>query len=281
MRINRETGAGKVACCHWVRSSHTLFPPKERNPLLHCAEGAPSSKASAPLPLRYRLPPFRSALLLGSPPFGELFLGCHPIAVSSFWGAILLRSNPFWMLCFGVLSFWGAILFGAIPLRCYPFGVHPLEYYLFCADWVSLREVLEFNVTMAIFCFTQLLLFTVSIALPPCPGYIWASGRNSSVQAAVCPMWGRRQMSQRPVIVLSPWEKEASNDIYLCTCCTSCHGYWIKANVATADLSKGQYWITENKQIGWEINSSHRELDIYWLYVQPTVYITHSTQSLA
>lgn len=136
MRINGETRAGEVGCCHWVRSSHTLFPPKERNPLLLCAEGAPSSKTSAPLPLKYRLPPFRSALLLGSPPFGALFLGCHPIVVSSFWGAILLRSNPFWMLCFGVLSVWGAILLGAIPLRCYPFGVHPLEYHLFCTDWV-------------------------------------------------------------------------------------------------------------------------------------------------
>lgn len=236
MRINGETRAGEVGCCHWVRSSHTLFPPKERNPLLLCAEGAPSSKASAPLPLKYRLPPFRSALHLGSPPFGALSLGCHPIVVSSFWGAILLKSNPFWMLCFGVLSVWGAVLLG-----CHSFEVPPLWGVSFgvpsfwgpflwgatllgCILWSTiffaltesyLREVLEFNVTMAIFCFTQLLLFTMSIALPPCPSYIWASERNSSVQAALCPMWGRRQMSQRPVIVLSPWGKEASNDIYL------------------------------------------------------------------
>lgn len=129
-----------------LRSSHTLFPPKERNPLLLCAEGVPSCKASAPLPSSYRLPSFRGAtllgaILLGRCSWGVTHLWCHPFEVPT------LRNNPFGCCALGCCPFWGAVLLGCCPfgvpsflggvlLRYHPYRVRSLGCHPFCADCV-------------------------------------------------------------------------------------------------------------------------------------------------
>lgn len=292
MRINRETRAGEVACCHWDQATPsfllkkgTLYSSVQREfPLVKPQHHHLQTTGYHPL----GVPPF------WEPSFWGAVLGVSPICGVILLRCQLLRSNPFGCCVLGCCPIWGAVLLGCCPfgvpsflggvlLRYHPYQVRSLGCHPFCADCVFPKGnagVQCYNGNILFYTVTQ----AYNVYCPLCvPATSELVGRNSSVQAAVCPMWGRLQLSQRPVIVLSPWEKEAPNVIYLCTCCTSCHGYWRKATVATADLSKGpcQYWITENKRIGWEINPSHRKLDSYWLCVQPTVYITHSSQSLA
>lgn len=181
MRINGGTRAGGVACCHRVRSRDTL---------------SSSSKALAPLPSSYRLPPF------GVPYFG---------------GSIL----------FGCCLFWGAIHFALIGS--------------------SLREKLEFDVTVTIFCSVQLLLFTMSYCPPP-PSIATVTselvGRNPSLQAIVCSVWGQIK-NVWGLSLCCLLERKRLLMTFFCWC-------W--------------YWITENKWIGWEL-TSHRRLDRHWLFI--------------